>query len=137
MQISQLLDLHPFWRCVGETNARSHRKDYQYDTQMQKLVHRLGAFTIASNYILLALCYLCCKDRLFFQRKQMLNVNIETRSIFGTQNHPCFSFRRGSDSSTSSLLCIVLSCGQKILSQLIRQFFPSLLLLLASINYVS
>lgn len=68
-----MLDLYPFLRCVGETNARSHRKDYQHDTQMQKLVHRLGAFTIASNCILLALCYLCYKDKLFFQRKQMLN----------------------------------------------------------------
>lgn len=73
VQILQMLDLYPFLRCVGETNARSHRKDYQHDTQMQKLVHRLGAFTIASNCILLALCYLCYKDKLFFQRKQMLN----------------------------------------------------------------
>lgn len=45
-----------FWRCVGEMNICPHQKDYQQDTRLQNIVHRSGTFTIASNYILLALC---------------------------------------------------------------------------------
>lgn len=53
--VTALLWFSLWWR-VGEMDIYAQRKNYQQDTRLQNIIHRSGAFSIASNYILLALC---------------------------------------------------------------------------------